>query len=237
MIQPASHRETIARCSLFAHLSLDEIDDIIAEGRTYDLPPGAFLFHQGEESTMMYVLISGRVKLSMVTDEGDQVIVNYFGPGEGLGIVVALNEHPYPLSAEAIEPCSAVGWRQETMHDLMQDHAQLAINGLKMVGGRFTQMMSRFQDLATQQVEQRVARALMRLVRQFGRRTEEGLLIDIALSREDLAQMTGTNLYNVSRILSKWESNGLIATGRKRITLLQAHEMVALAEDIPPPGS
>jgi hypothetical protein len=55
------------------------------------------------------------------------------------------------------------------------------------------------------------------------------------LSREDLAQMTGTNLYNVSRILSKWENEGLIATGRKQVTLLKAHELVVLAEDIPPP--
>jgi CRP-like cAMP-binding protein len=77
----------------------------------------------------------------------------------------------------------------------------------------------------------------MRLVRQFGRRTEAGVLIDVPLSREDLAQMTGTNLYNVSRILSKWESEGLISTGRKRVTLLKAHELVVLAEDIPPPGS
>ena len=150
---------------------------------------------------------------------------------------MALNELPYPLSAEAIEPCLAVGWRRETMLDLMQHNAQLALNGLNMVGRRFAQMQSRFQELATQRVEQRVARALMRLVRQFGRRTAEGLLIDMPLSREDLAQMTGTNLYNVSRILSKWEGDGLIATGRKQVTLLNAHELVVLAEDIPPPGT
>ena len=82
-----------------------------------------------------------------------------------------------------------------------------------------------------------MARALLRLVRQFGRRTEEGVLIDISLSREDLAQMTGTNLYNVSRILSKWESSGLITTGRKQVTLVNAHELVIMAEDIPQPGS
>ena len=131
----------------------------------------------------------------------------------------------------------AAGWTRETMLELMKNNAQLAINGMNMVGHRFTQMQHRFQELATQRVEQRLARALLRLVRQFGRRTEEGVLIDISLSREDLAQMTGTNLYNVSRILSKWESDGLIATGRKRVTLRNAHALVALGEDIPTPGS
>src|SRR5690606_36538802 len=98
------------------------------------------------------------------------VIDNYFGPGEGLGIVMALNELPYPLTAEAIEPSSAVGWTRQVMLDLMKGNSQLAINGMNMVGRRFTQMQTRFQELATQRVEQRLARALTRLVRQFGRR-------------------------------------------------------------------
>ena len=226
---------TVTQCALFRDLLTEDCDQIVTAGRVYELPAGSFFFHQGEESTMLYVIVSGRTKLSMVTNEGDQVIVNYFGPGEGLGIVMALNELPYPLSAEAIEPCEAVGWSRDTMLGLMEHNAQLAINGMNMVGQRFGQMLNRFQDLATQRVEQRVARALMRLVRQFGRRTDDGVLIDIPLGREDLAQMTGTNVYNVSRILSKWEANGFIATGRKRVTLLQAHELVVLAEDIPSP--
>ena len=68
-------------------------------------------------------------------------------------------------------------------------------------------------------------------MRQFGRRVDEGVLIDIALSREDLAQLTGTNLYNVSRILSKWEQSGWIVSARKRVILKKSHELVALAED------
>lgn len=226
----------LARCTLFQLLDAESADQIIAAGRLYEIPPGGYFFHQGEDSTMLYVIISGRVKLSQVTSEGHQVIVNYFGPGEGLGIVMALNELPYPLSAEAIEPCMAIGWSRDVMLEMMRTNGQLAINGMNMVGRRFTQMQNRFQELATQRVEQRVARALMRLVRQFGRRTDEGVLIDMPLSREDLAQMTGTNLYNVSRILSKWENEGLIATGRKQVTLLKAHELVVLAEDIPPPS-
>lgn len=227
--------EIIAPCALFQNLPPGECDEIVAVGRMYELPPGAFFFHQGEDSTMMYVITSGRAKLSMVTPEGDQVIVNYYGPGEGLGIIVSLSSLPYPLSAEAIEPCAAVGWSREMMLELMQDNAQLALNGMNMVGNRLSQMLGRIQELATQRVEQRVARALMRLVRQFGRRTDAGLLIDISLSREELAQMTGTNLYNVSRIMSKWEAEGFITSARKRITLLNPHELVMLAEDIPRP--
>ncbi len=230
------HRAVIVGFSLFEGLSADEIDRVMAAGRTYEVAQGDCFFQQGEDSLMLYVLVTGRVKLSQVTADGHQVIVAYYGPGEGLGIIMALNRQPYPLTAEAIEPCAAVGWRREVMLDLMQDNAQLALNGMRMVGQRFAQMQGRFQELATQRVEQRVARALLRLVRQFGRRVDEGVLIDIALSREELAQMTGTNLYNVSRILSKWEHAGWIVSARKRIVLRKSHELVALAEDLPTPG-
>ena len=223
----------VAQCALFAKLSSDDLQAVIAAGRSYEVAQGEFFLQQGEESTMLYVITAGRVKLSQVTADGQQVIVAYFGPGEGLGIIMALNEQPYPLSAEAIEPCVAIGWRREVMLQLMAGNAQLALNGMHMVGQRFAQMQSRFQELATQRVERRVARALLRLVRQFGRRVDEGVLIDIAISREELAQMTGTNLYNVSRILSKWEQSGWIVSARKRIILKKSHELVALAEDLP----
>ena len=75
----------------------------------------------------------------------------------------------------------------------------------------------------------------MRLTRQFGRRTPNGVLLDMPLTREDLAQMTGTNLYNVSRILSKWEQAGYIQTGRGQIVLGKVHELVGIAEDLPTP--
>lgn len=235
MLPPAQY-EAVMRCALFRELPPEAGAAILAAGRIYEVSPGQFFFHQGEDSTMLYIIAEGRVKLSQVTTDGQQVIVDYFGPGEGLGIIMALNNTPYPLSAEVIESCVAVGWSREKMLDLMQHNAQLALNGMNMVGQRFTQMQNRFRELATQRVEQRVARALLRLVRQFGRRTEEGVLIDMALSREDLAQMTGTNLYNVSRILSKWEADGLIATRRKRVTLVKAHDLVMLAEDLPLAG-
>jgi CRP-like cAMP-binding protein len=224
---------TVSRCALFKDLAPEGCNAIIQAGRTYTLPQGAFFFHQGDDSRMLYVIVEGRVKLTKVTADGQQVIVNVFGPGEGLGIIVALNQTPYPVSAEVVEECTAVGWERDLMMDLMSRDAQLALNGLALVGKRFTQMQVQFEELATQRVEQRVARTILRLVRQFGRRTDEGVLIDMILTREDIAQMSGTNLYQVSRIMSRWEQAGYIATGRKQVTLCKAHEIVAIAEDLP----
>jgi len=227
------HKPVITQSDLFQGLADEDCDAIMSAGRLFHLKQGEFFFHQGEDAEMMYVLLTGRVKLSQVTVEGDQVIMNYFGPGNGLGIIVALGNMSYPLSIEAIEPCTAVGWSRDQMVDLMMNYPQLALNGISMIGHRFAKLQQRLQEMATERVEQRVARALLRLIRQFGRRTESGLLLDMPITREELAQLTGTNLYSVSRILSKWEQAGFISSGRKEITLLKAHELVAIAEDLP----
>lgn len=224
---------TVSQCALFRDLSAADCNTIIQAGRVYMLPAGATFFHQGDDSNMLYVILEGRVKLTKVTSDGQQVIVNVFGPGEGLGIIVALNHTPYPVSAEIIEACQAIGWSRDQMLGLMRENPQLALNGMWLVGKRFSEMQDQFEELATQRVEQRVARTILRLVRQFGRRTDEGVLIDMPLTREDIAQMSGTNLYQVSRILSRWEQAGYITTGRKQVVLRKAHEIVAIAEDLP----
>jgi CRP-like cAMP-binding protein len=180
----------------------------------------------------MYIIVSGRVKMSQVSADGDQVIVDYFGPGDGLGIIVALSELPYPLSAAAMEECLAICWDRDTMLELMREYPQIALNGIAMIGRRFAHLQQRYQELATQRAEQRVALTLLRFVRQFGKRTDEGVLIDMPLTREELAQMTGTNLYNVSRILSRWEQLGYIVTKKRYICLLKSHELVMIAQDI-----
>jgi CRP-like cAMP-binding protein len=106
-----------------------------------------------------------------------------------------------------------------------------------LLAGRLQELQDRYRELATERVERRVARALLRLARQTGRKVENGVLIDFPLTREDLAEMTGTTLYTVSRILSGWEKEGLIETGRQRVLIRSPHGLVAIAEDLAPDGS
>ena len=84
----------------------------------------------------------------------------------------------------------------------------------RTVGTRLQETLTRAVELSTEQVEQRVAHALLRLANQTGRKTDSGIEIDFPISRQDIAEMTGTTLHAVSRMLSKWEDNGIIVSGR-----------------------
>jgi CRP/FNR family transcriptional regulator, nitrogen oxide reductase regulator len=90
--------------------------------------------------------------------------------------------------------------------------------------------LKRASSRSTEQVQQRVAHALLRLVKQSGKKTDEGILIDFPLSRQDIAEMTGTTLHTVSRILTAWEEQGLVKSGRQRVTVIEPHRLLSLAE-------
>ncbi len=108
----------------------------------------------------------------------------------------------------------------------------MAVNAVRFVATQLHDLQVRYRQLATEKVERRVARALLRLVQHAGRKVDDGVLIDLPLSREDLAQMTGTTLYTVSRILSRWESEGILDVGRQRVVVRRPHGLVAAADDL-----
>jgi CRP/FNR family transcriptional regulator, nitrogen oxide reductase regulator len=102
---------------------------------------------------------------------------------------------------------------------------------LQTVGARLQESHTRVIEMSTQQVERRVAHALLRLAKQAGRKAERGVEIDFPISRQDIAEMTGSTLHTVSRTLSAWEQQGLIESGRQRIVLRDPHRLFQLAEE------
>lgn len=225
--------DLLERSPLFKGAKVNELEEALSVARPSQLGRGEFFFHQGEPANHFYVIVEGQVRLSQITAEGHQAIIHFMGPGDGMGIIVALSATPYPLSAEALTDCKALRWDYDTTVELMAKSPRLAMNGLRLVGRRFQELQERYLELSTERVERRVARALLRLVRQTGKRVEGGVLIDLPISRRDLGEMTGTTLYTVSRILSGWEQAGLIESGRERIVVCQPHELVSIAEDLP----
>lgn len=194
----------------------------------------AFFFHQDDPATHFYLLLEGSVRLMQVTATGEQVILRFVGPQDGIGIIAALEQATYPLAAQAVHDCVALVWDHATLRQLIECYPVLALRALRLVAGHLVELQTQYRELATERVERRVARALVRLGQQVGRKVEGGILINMPLSRQDVAEMTGTNLYHVSRIVSKWEKQGLLESRRERLLIREPHRLVVIAEDMPP---
>lgn len=218
---------------LFKGLSEDQIEVILKEARRIELARGAYLFYQGDPAERVHILLSGSIKLAQITLDGQQILMRYIHPGEAFTVLAVLEGIEYPASAEASTDSKVLAWDRTAVQALVLQFPVIALNILDIVAVHVHEFQDRLRELSTERVERRIARALLRLANQAGRKVSEGILIDLHLSRQDLAEMTGTTLYTVSRTLSQWESQGLVRSSREKVVILKPHSLVAVAEDLP----
>ena len=225
--------DVLGRSPVFSGLDAAALLDVVAAASDRLVPAGAALFREGEPASEFCVVVAGRLKLSQAGGAGDEVIVRFVGPGEAAAALALFSAAAYPVTAEAAVDSRVLAWPRERLQELVGRHAGLATNLLRLLSERLREVQERFRELATERVAQRIARALLRLVRQAGRKVETGVLIDMPLSRQDIAEMTGTTMFTVSRVLTEWESRGILRSGRERVTVTRPHALVAIAEDLP----
>jgi CRP-like cAMP-binding protein len=191
------------------------------------------VFEEGADAHSFFVLLHGHVRASKTTPAGQQVVVRYVAPGEVFGVAMAIGLTKYPATATAVDDSVVLAWPSAAWPRLVAQHPALATNALQTVGSRLQETHTRVVEMSTQQVERRIAHALLRLAKQAGRKVDDGIEIDFPISRQDIAEMTGTTLHTVSRTLSAWEQQGLIESGRQRIVLRDPHRLFGLAEETP----
>ena len=229
-------RSLVAKLSMFAGLSPAEQDELLGEARSIRYAKDTTVFEQGAEADRFFLLLHGHLRVEKNTPQGQQTVVRYVSAGELFGVAQAMNLSHYPATAVAAVDSIALAWPSSSWARLIAKFPSLASSALQTVGSRLQDTQTRVIEMSNEQVEQRVAHALLRLAKQAGRKVEAGIEIDFPISRQDVAEMTGTTLHTVSRLLSAWESQGLVAGGRQRIVLRDRHRLHLLAEG-PDPGN
>lgn len=223
-------RSLIAGLPAFEGIAPDDLDRILASARSLRVARDATIFEQEAEADSFFILLDGRVRVVKTTPDGQQVIVRYIVPGELMGIAHALGRGTYPATAIAVVDCVVLAWPGRLWPEFAATWPSFGMNTYKTVGARLQDVQTQVVEMATEQVEQRVAHALLRLVRQSGTKTEDGILIDFPISRQDIAEMTGTTLHTVSRLLTAWEEKGLVRSGRRQVSVTEPHKLLLLAE-------
>ncbi|CAN7536323.1 Crp/Fnr family transcriptional regulator [Bosea sp. LjRoot9] len=223
-------RTLIADLPLFAGLVPEQLDELLREAQSVRYPKGTTVFQQDAEAHSFFVLLHGHLRVYKLTPDGQQVVVRFVSAGEVFGVAMAIGRTTYPATAVAVVDSIALVWPSVAWPRLIAKHPTLAVNTLQTVGSRLQDAHVRVVEMSTEQVERRIAHALLRLAQQSGRKVEAGVQIDFPISRQDVAEMTGTTLHTVSRVLSAWEDRGFVAGGRQKITILEPHRLFVLAE-------
>jgi len=218
---------------VFAGLESEGRERALRASQRVRLAAGEQAFQQDQEAEAFYVLSVGRLKVSQLTAEGQEVIIRYIGPREMFGCIAVCGGLTYPGTATAVVDSWALAWSRRCIGELAQDHPKIALNAMRTMGGRMKDTQARLREMQTERVERRIAHAIARLVAQAGRRVDGGILIDFPVSRQDIAEMTGTTLHTVSRTLSAWQERGVVELGRQKLTVRNPHGLVMIAEDLP----
>jgi len=232
MPQKPPSPEDLLNTILFKGINLQEARRALQAAYIQRVADGAYFFMEGDPAERVFLLLQGKAKLLQVTPDGQQVSLEYASPGQELGMVAVLDNFLYPVSVQAVGDCKALVWEREDILALMEQTPRVARNALRILSRHMRAYQDRIRELSTQRVERRIARALLRLAQQTGRKVEDGVLIDLPLTRQDLAEMTATTLYTVSRTLKKWEKQGLVQSKRGRVIICFPHGLVSIAEDL-----
>ena len=204
---------------------------ILSQARSSRYPKDSEVFAQWQEAQSFFLLLSGHIRVVRTSPEGHQVIARYINEGEWFGIAMALGVTAYPASAIAAADCVVLSWPNSIWPDLQARVPALGTSAYRTVGERLRQTQEQVMEMSTQQVEQRVAHALLRIINQSGRKAGEGIEVDFPITRQDIAEMTGTTLHTVSRLLSAWEDEGIVRGGRQKVVVTDPHALVLVAEN------
>ncbi|MGB3445902.1 MAG: Crp/Fnr family transcriptional regulator, partial [Xanthobacteraceae bacterium] len=191
--------DILARSELFGGVPAEVLREIHAASFRRKFPAGEAVFQQEDTVTTFYIVVVGRLRVTQTTLDGQQIIIRYLGPGDVVGYAALTGDQVHPGAVTAVDDSHLIGMPATLLREVMGRHALIAMNAVTLMGERYRDLQIRLRELATEKVERRIAHTLLRLSRQAGRRTARGVEIAFPLSRQDLAEMTGTTLHTVSR--------------------------------------
>jgi CRP/FNR family transcriptional regulator, nitrogen oxide reductase regulator len=223
---------TLAQIGMLADLPPALAESLVRNSRLRQIPRGEILFAQGDDARTIFGVVSGRLRLMQHTLDGQDVAMSVFAPGDLIGLVAVIGNEEYPGTCEASDDSALLAIPGSTFFAMMEAHAPLAIQAVKLLVHRVHEAHDHIRELSAERVERRLARTVLRLVNKVGVKSEHGIRIDMPLSRQDLAELTGTTLYTVSRILGEWQRAGLVDIGREEVILIRPHDLVMIAEDM-----
>jgi CRP/FNR family transcriptional regulator len=203
--------DSLARMPLFRRVRPEDRRRVADVARMRPYARGDLVFAEGDEPEF-FMVVTGRVKVFRQSPSGKDAILHLFGPGDVLGAVALYENRPYPASAAAVEDATCLMIPRRSMFALLEESPSLVRGLLGSLTARLVELTDRLAQLMGANVETRIARLFDRLADQIGRPSDSGVFIPLPLSRQELADLTGTTIETCIRLMSRWNKDGIVLT-------------------------
>src|SRR5690625_2420529 len=211
--------QVLADSPIFGALASEDLPGVDARCTARHVERGTNVYHAGDDADSLYVVAHGALKLSRPSLDGYEVLVDVVGPGDFLGMLTALGEATFAESATALTESCVLRFSAKAFRAVLNDHPQVTLAALDAVSNRLAAARQTVRELAADTAEQRIGAALMRLVESLGVAESGQVRISVPVTQGELASMAGTTPETVSRTLTRWRRDELVATGRGTITI------------------
>ena len=220
MVSVAASAAEVAAIGVFQGLAPEALSDCATLAVRRALPARRIVFSQGEPSVRFQALVAGRIRIAQTGRDGGLALIRLIGPGEPFGSFGMFVDGYYPAEATTVSPSIELSWSNADFLRLLERYPAMAINVVALAARRLAELQERLREIITLPAEHRIAKALLRLSRAHGRESAEGWLqITWPLTRKDIAALSATSLYTASRVLTRWERDGIITSTGKQISI------------------
>jgi CRP/FNR family cyclic AMP-dependent transcriptional regulator len=212
-------RDALSDSDVFGALTDEELDGLIGYGLPTVHPKNHVIFQKGDPGDSLMVVLSGRVKISTLSPDGKEAVLNFIGSGQSFGEIAMFDGKPRSADATAIETSEMFVLRRADVQNFLVGHPEIAFRIIGILCERVRRTSDKLEAAVTLNMTPRIARALVELSRTYGRPCADGLLIDLKLSQRELGGYIGLARENVNRQLTAWRHDGLVSTDDGRILI------------------
>jgi CRP/FNR family transcriptional regulator, nitrogen oxide reductase regulator len=227
---PEEQRRLLGGTPFFRELSPTDIDRIAAAFQQAEYAETGVIHFSGDPATRLSIVAAGIVKLVRRTIEGQDVLLDVLASGDYFGSLADLGDDTYREDAVAQTRCCILYTTADEYRHILRQYPAVALATLDLVATRLRSAQETIEQVSAHSVDQRVAATLVKLARRLGREEHGDILIDMPLSRQDLADMTGATVETVSRVMSDFRRAGLIVSGRRWIAVRDEEALASIAE-------
>ncbi|MBW3091630.1 Crp/Fnr family transcriptional regulator [Bifidobacterium sp. 82T10] len=215
---------TLLHTALFAQVAPDQAEELLPYLMETTLDKGDFIFREGDTDCRLYVLESGKVKLTRTSTDNRVQLLSIHARGEVLGEIPVFDPTGGPRTASAVamtDDTRVVWLERDALFGWLDKHPRVAINMLQVMAARMRSNNEHISDLVFMDVPARLAKTLLNLGSRFGEPMEDGLLVPHDLTQEEMAQLVGSSRETVNKALTDFSNRGWIARKGRSIIIYQ----------------